>query len=135
ASISLPENDWTIALVPTGGWNRNRRTHSIETLVSYGFILIVFKLVLFFVYQYITKRELSRIDALTRLLNKKTFEQSVKKVLKNSSKTNGLLLIDFNDFKMINDTYGHLVGDKVLVITAERLVRCLKKGDLIGRIG
>lgn len=135
ASISLPENDWTIALIPTDGWNRNQRTHSIETLVFYFFILIVFKLVLFFVHQYITKRELSRIDALTRLLNKKTFEQSVKKVLKNSSKKNGLLLIDFNDFKLINDTHGHLIGDKVLVTTAERLIRCLKKGDLIGRIG
>lgn len=89
----------------------------------------------FFVLQYTTKRELSRMDALTRLLNKETFETSVKKVLKRSSKKSGLLLIDFNDFKYINDTYGHLTGDQVLGITGERLIRCLKKGDLIGRIG
>ncbi|WP_423189059.1 diguanylate cyclase domain-containing protein [Alkalibacterium sp. f15] len=135
ASISLPENNWTIALIPADGWNRNIYYHSVETLIFYVFILIIFKLVLFFVHQYFTKRELSRIDALTCLLNKKTFEQSVKNVLRYSTKKNGLLLIDFNDFKLINDTHGHLVGDKVLAITAERLLHTLKKTDLIGRIG
>jgi len=135
ASISLPKNDWTIALVPRGGWERDQRYHRMETLIFYVFILIIFKLVIFFVYQYFTKRELSRTDALTHLLNKKTFEQSVKKILKFSLKKNGLLLLDFNDFKLINDTYGHLAGDNVLSITAERLSKCMKKGDLIGRIG
>lgn len=135
ASIALPENDWTIALIPSNGWNRNHSMHSMETIIFYIFILIIFILVKFFVHQYFTKRELSRMDALTRLLNKKTFETSVKKVLKRSSKKNGLLLIDFNDFKYINDTYGHLAGDQVLAITGERLIRCLKKEDLIGRIG
>lgn len=135
ASISLPENDWTIALIPANGWNRNQRFHSVETIAFYFLILVIFKLVMFFTHQYFTKRELSRMDALTRLLNKKTFEQSVKRVMKYSSKKSGLLLIDFNDFKIINDTHGHLVGDKVLTISAERLVHCLKKSDLIGRIG
>ncbi|MFO8068823.1 MAG: diguanylate cyclase [Alkalibacterium sp.] len=135
ASILLPENNWIIALIPTNGWNRNIHYHSMETLIFYVFILIIFKLVLIFVHQYLTKRELSRTDALTCLLNKKTFEQSAKNVLKHSAKKNGLLLIDFNDFKLINDTHGHLVGDKVLAITADRLVHALKKSDLIGRIG
>ncbi|SFC57502.1 diguanylate cyclase (GGDEF) domain-containing protein [Alkalibacterium subtropicum] len=135
ASILLPENEWTIALIPSNGWNRTHTIHSVETIVFYFFILIIFILVMFFVLQYLKKRELSRTDALTRLLNKKTFEVSVKRVLKRSSRNNGLLLIDFNDFKRINDTHGHLVGDQVLTITAERLMHCLKKGDLIGRIG
>lgn len=135
ASILLPENKWTIALVPSTGWNNNRSVHSIETVVFYFFILIIFFLVFIFVLQYYKKRELSRMDALTRLLNKKTFEISAKKVLKRSSKHNGLLLIDFNDFKSINDTHGHLIGDQVLTIAAERLIHCLKKEDLIGRIG
>lgn len=135
AIIALPEKNWTIALIPTNGWNKDQSIHSFETTLFYLFILVVFKLVFFFVYQYLTKRELSRIDALTGLLNKQTFEQSVKRVLKYSTKKNGLLLIDFNDFKLINDTHGHLVGDKVLNITAQRLGHCLKNGDIIGRIG
>ncbi|OJF94179.1 diguanylate cyclase domain-containing protein [Alkalibacterium sp. 20] len=135
ASILLPENNWTIALIPVDGWNRNIYYHSLETLIFYVLILIIFIFVMFFVHQYITKRELSRTDELTHLLNKKTFEQSVTSVLRYSTKKNGLVLIDFNDFKLINDTHGHLVGDKVLAITAERILHTLKKSDLIGRIG
>lgn len=135
ASIVLPENNWTIALIPSNGWDRSNYFDRLETFIFFLFIVIISVIVMFFVHQYFTIKELSKVDALTRLLNKRNFELSTKKVLKCSSKENGLLLIDFNDFKSINDTHGHLVGDRVLSITAERLVNSLKKEDLIGRIG
>ncbi|MDZ7783072.1 MAG: GGDEF domain-containing protein [Halioglobus sp.] len=47
----------------------------------------------------------------------------------------GLLFIDLNDFKQINDTYGHGAGDKLLATVAQRLHSSLRETDLIARLG
>ena len=44
-------------------------------------------------------------------------------------------MIDIDDFKLINDTHGHLVGDQVLEILGKRLRNSVKKDDLVGRYG
>ncbi|MGO1919675.1 MAG: sensor domain-containing diguanylate cyclase [Alkalibacterium gilvum] len=134
-SIHLPDQVWRIGTMPVEGWVGEQSYYQPEIIIFYIFIAIIFFLVMFFTHQYFNKRELSRTDMLTQLLNKKTFELSAKKTLKKSRKKNGLLLIDFNDFKIINDTYGHLMGDQVLTISANRLKHSLKKQDIIGRIG
>ena len=46
-----------------------------------------------------------------------------------------VLFVDVDDFKQVNDTYGHEVGDKVLVEVARRMAACLREGDFIGRLG
>ena len=134
-SIQLKDQVWRIGTMPVEGWVGEQSYYQPEIIIFYIFIAIIFFLVMFFTHQYFNKRELSRTDMLTQLLNKKTFELSAKKTLKKSRKKNGLLLIDFNDFKIINDTYGHLMGDQVLTISANRLKHSLKKQDIIGRIG
>ena len=47
----------------------------------------------------------------------------------------GLLFLDLNDFKKINDTYGHGAGDKLLIAVAQRLQNSLRETDLVARLG
>ena len=45
------------------------------------------------------------------------------------------MVIDIDDFKIFNDSYGHLIGDRVLKHTAETMTMAIRKEDIIGRIG
>ena len=51
------------------------------------------------------------------------------------SSVGAVLLIDLDNFKWINDTYGHEAGDKVLVMAAERLEDCVRNADVVARLG
>ena len=72
---------------------------------------------------------------MTQTLNKKRFEKYVRTRLKNKKSRDTLLLIDFDDFKRINDEYGHAVGDYVLIVISDRLRKFVRKTDKVGRIG
>ncbi len=47
----------------------------------------------------------------------------------------GFILLDFDDFKYINDTYGHITGDEILKIFSECLLRIFRKEDILSRLG
>jgi len=76
-------------------------------------------------------------DPLTHVLNRRGFERDATRRLSSSSDdaTGALLFIDLNDFKQINDKYGHDVGDQILMIAAQRLRSSLRSCDIIGRPG
>lgn len=76
-------------------------------------------------------------DALTQLPNRAYFNQRLQELFENSQtqKNFALFYIDNNDFKEINDTYGHLVGDAVLREMAIRLKLSLNPEDFLARIG
>lgn len=76
-------------------------------------------------------------DALTKVLNRASFEEEVKSIIETSAShvCHALYFIDLDDFKHINDTYGHAFGDFLLAQFAARLKNRVKEGDLIGRIG
>lgn len=76
-------------------------------------------------------------DPLTGVLNRRGFERNASKRLSESADnaTGALLFIDLNDFKAINDKFGHEVGDQLLKIAAERLRQSLRTCDIIGRPG
>lgn len=76
-------------------------------------------------------------DPLTNVLNRRGFEQKAAERLRASDDiaTGALLFIDLNDFKKINDQFGHEVGDQLLRIAAERLKKGLRSCDIIGRPG
>lgn len=81
---------------------------------------------------------LSAHDQLTGLPNRRFYDKRVTQALHRAAERNelmGLLFIDLNDFKQINDTYGHGAGDKLLVTVAQRLQSSLRETDLIARMG
>jgi diguanylate cyclase (GGDEF)-like protein len=77
-------------------------------------------------------------DALTGLWNRRASMAALERELARASrdkKTVGLMLADLDHFKQINDTYGHLAGDKVLQAVAAKLKSALRSYDTIGRYG
>ncbi|MDE1022922.1 GGDEF domain-containing protein, partial [Escherichia coli] len=67
---------------------------------------------------------LSGHDSLTGVMNRRSFEENLKAMISRAQRTGriiGVLFIDLDKFKSINDNHGHRVGDQVLVKVAERL--------------
>jgi diguanylate cyclase (GGDEF)-like protein len=77
-------------------------------------------------------------DGVTRLLNHRAVVQRLDEECKRSARTGepmAVLLLDLNNFKLFNDTHGHLVGDQVLKMTASLLTELCRATDVIGRYG
>lgn len=82
--------------------------------------------------------EIAFSDALTGLPNRVAFQERLEQSLimaKKSHQTLGVLCLDLDRFKTINDSLGHLFGDQVLVDVAERIKGCLRQGDSAARVG
>lgn len=77
-------------------------------------------------------------DALTGVPNRRLFDDRLAQVLVRAArykKTVGVMFLDLDGLKRINDALGHAVGDLVLKRTAERLVSCLRVADTVARFG
>jgi diguanylate cyclase (GGDEF)-like protein len=86
----------------------------------------------------LSEEEESRRDYLTRVLNRKGFTQSMSIELERSLRHNHeftVVLIDCDNFKYINDQYGHDAGDSVLRLVADTLKLATRSADIIARIG
>ncbi len=82
---------------------------------------------------------LSRVDVLTGLFNRRHFDELYEYEWKRSLRNNAplsVLLCDIDNFKLVNDQYGHMAGDEVLRVTADNLKRVFKRGnDIVCRYG
>ncbi len=74
------------------------------------------------------------LDPLTGVLNRRGFEKQGVKSVRNSS-TGAVLYLDLNQFKSINDRFGHQAGDALLKAFGHRLGFCLRPEDTLGRLG
>ena len=79
---------------------------------------------------------LARHDTLTGLPNRATFHRALERALTTDAATTlALLYLDLDRFKDVNDTLGHLAGDELLRVAAERLRGSVRDDDLVARIG
>lgn len=78
----------------------------------------------------------TRLDGFTRLYNKTYVQKLMSRTLEeNPGKKHAVMLLDLDDFKRINDTYGHEAGDEVIRDVARNLPEVLDRRDVIGRFG
>lgn len=88
------------------------------------------------------RQELARIaraekDSLTDALNRDAFEEHVSKLLRESEDgpCHAIIMIDIDDFKLVNDTFGHDAGDRLLEEMIRSIRALLRYNDIIGRLG
>jgi diguanylate cyclase (GGDEF)-like protein/PAS domain S-box-containing protein len=76
-------------------------------------------------------------DPLTGLFNRTTFEERLRHAMaaRGEDAQLGVLFLDLDDFKVVNDTHGHAAGDELLAVAARRLRGTLKDGDSVARMG
>lgn len=124
--------------------HRHKDGHEIDVEVSATFMP---ELQQFFVFIHdITKRKraeqevhtLAFYDALTGLPNRRLLNDRVKTAIaagKRSGRYGAVMFLDLDNFKPLNDTYGHDAGDLLLVEVAQRLTRCVRETDTVARFG
>lgn len=80
--------------------------------------------------------EKAQRDALTQFYNKEAIQLRIEDLMQDEKFTGGaLMIIDIDDFKKVNDTFGHLFGDAFLIEATSRIHQLFRKEDLLGRIG
>ncbi len=87
-------------------------------------------------------QDLAERDSLTGAANRRMFEVTLERVLElgtdrrsHSEPVTAVLFIDLDDFKVVNDTFGHAAGDGLLVAVTERIAASVRDGDLVARLG
>ncbi|WP_029231624.1 sensor domain-containing diguanylate cyclase [Butyrivibrio sp. VCB2006] len=127
---------WTLYLEPSQSWVRWP-----EVLSAAAIALIISALTAMFMYAYMNMKSnakelevLSYRDALTNLYNPRSYHEHMDE-LSAKKLPFGIIYMDLNDFKMVNDTYGHDTGDALLNITAKRLKNSIREKDRAFRIG
>ena len=84
------------------------------------------------------QENLALTDPLTRLLNRRAMQQRLaadEDRMRREQRPLGVVMVDLDHFKEVNDNYGHGVGDRLLRITAECLEACVRGGDYVSRWG
>jgi diguanylate cyclase (GGDEF)-like protein len=82
--------------------------------------------------------EEAALDELTRVANRRGFDRTLTRMVEQARTRQvplSLAMVDIDDFKTINDTHGHPVGDRVLLCTAQQLTRGLRQSDFVARYG
>jgi diguanylate cyclase (GGDEF)-like protein len=83
-------------------------------------------------------RDLTDRDSLTGLLNRRRFEEELERHLARGRRygmTGALIVLDLNDFKLVNEEHGPRAGDRVLIVVAEALANRLRETDVLARVG
>lgn len=137
-STTINNAEWIIAAVPSAGW----KNHGWQYFFGNLFVVLLTGFMGILVYNYINsshqiKNQLN-YDALTGVHSRAFLDSYEQIILSRAIRTKtkiGIIVIDLNDFKSINDKYGHLAGDKALQMVANNLVSSCRITDNVIRTG
>jgi len=132
-AVMAPENDFI------GTLRKSKRYHLLKALAySIAITLFLFLLAARFLKPIRKLLQHAHFDPLTDLFNRRAFFEITSKMLKHANEQKFpacIAMMDIDNFKSINDTHGHNVGDEILVAIAGRLRSALDEKDIIGRYG
>ncbi len=127
---------WKLAIAPENNW-----MNPVEILATLFIAILMSALAALAAGAFSSMREyskelevLSYRDALTNLNNPRSYQEHMEELSKKKLPY-GLIFMDLNDFKHVNDTYGHDTGDGLLNVTAKRLQNSIREKDKAFRIG
>ena len=135
-TFSMQNTAWTLYVLPENGWVR-QGMRLITLLVAVIFTLLASFAVNSFWHLITNERSFKRmsyVDSLTGLFNARKFYEDLDKLQKKMLPY-ALLYLDLNDFKPVNDNYGHKSGDQLLAIVALKMRRCVRGDTGVYRIG
>ncbi len=138
--IDIPDGHYEFAVAPTGYWVN---IHLVIVLTTLSFLLITAFTILTLLFlklrqSNIRLAQLATLDQLTGLYTKQTAIFTLKKEIDYANRNGSqvaLCFIDMNNFKQINDKYGHTVGDTALAKVAKRLQESVRPEDIVARFG
>ena len=114
---------------------------SIPIILAVSMTLLSLLLGILLIHSRKTKeiRVMSETDALTGLYNRRAAEDHITRQMqedgRNPDCVRPLISIDLDKFKQVNDTYGHLEGDALLIAVADTIKTSVRNSDIVGRIG
>lgn len=129
---------WKLEVMPKDGWNH---TKEVSMVLFCGFIIVLLLTILTRASLLLDERrielkELAHKDGLTKLYNRYGFDELADKMIsKNPQAHYVAAMLDVDDFKIINDIYGHAYGDKALIRLATSMQEFFPTSALLGRNG
>lgn len=137
-TVSLPNGTWQIAAIPMVGWGTRNGAAVVVRWVGIFVALIFGGLVYVLLTLERRNRALALHDQLTGLPNRRLMYDRLHQLAALWERSNAgfaLLYLDLNEFKAINDQYGHQVGDTVLIEVSRRLLELTRRSDTVARVG
>jgi diguanylate cyclase (GGDEF)-like protein len=141
SSRFIPEMDWYLLVEQdiSDEVKPIRRVFYVNIAISAAITLLVLALTLLAINRYQRRLEaVAGTDSLTGLLNRQAFEFVFQQAMLDSERRGSALsavLFDIDHFKMVNDNYGHLAGDRILRQIAETVRHALRESDIVTRWG
>lgn len=133
-TMDLPGGSWELAAMPAKGWVSESRVR----VIGFATALMVALLTYVLLAEREREKQLALHDVLTGLPNRLFFDLRLEHAISRAERHGrpfALLYLDLDDFKPVNDDYGHKAGDRVLVETGRRIRRHLRRVDTVARIG
>ena len=136
--FTIGKESWTFEVTPESGWRNNTLIVTVSTIFT-AIILLLSGLTRVWLVSRENKNKfqvLARTDSLTGIYNRYGFDESAEKMMDKNPKAHFVAaLLDIDDFKFINDIYGHAYGDKALKSLADSMKTFFPSDALLGRNG